>query len=392
MEQKPLKREQQEVLSLLKEIDKICRKNKIPYFLSPQLTLCGVTKQPFPQSPLCGVVLMKTEDMERFRLAAEDDCPDRRAVESMKNNKHFPGFYLRYVNKDTLCYCLDEGNNFLYPGIGIDIIPLRGKIPSRKKHIWNRVLEIGWQKSCYYYNEKPGAVTMLCKLPIKLMSLEGRGRLGRNLYKKFLKGQAAGNCEEYVVRMDRRNTFYYPAEIFKKTSVMELEGEKFLVPDGKIWYLQKTYGWNYEEIPAEDVKPDWSVLVSALVGYEDYMADVGSIKKLIRARRRLYLWDSIGRRRQRYYKWCWNYAKLCADHRELDKFYEGKVDYIKNLYKSGDLMRLEAIFRPYTRMMQRCLKEDEIYVSDEEVMKIYLDVLEKTGNLDLKKQIEKYWN
>lgn len=387
-----MKREQQEVLSLLKEIDNLCKKNKIPYYLSPQLTLCGVTGQPFPQSPLCGIVLMKTEDMERFRLAAEENCPDGRAVESMKNNKHFPGFYLRYVNKNTLCYRLDEGSNFLYPGIGIDIIPLRGKISSRKKHLWNRVLEVGWQKSCYYYSEKPGIVPMLCKVPVRLMSLGGRGRLGRSLYEKFLKGQAAGNCPEYVVRMDRINTFYYPAEIFKKTSVMELCGEKFLVPDGKIWYLQKTYGGNYEEAIAEEPKPDWAVMASAVVGYEEYMAENRSLKKLIKARRRQYLWDSIGRRRQRYYKWCWNYAKLCAAHRDTDKFYEEKKDYIINLYKSGDFMRLESIFRPYTKMMLRCLNENEVYASDDEVMEIYLDVLEKTGNSDLRKQIEKYWN
>lgn len=134
MEQKPLKREQQEVLSLLKEIDMICRKNKIPYYLSPQLTLCAVTGQPFPQNPLCGVVLMKTGDMERFRIAFEERSRDRRALESMKNNKRFPGFYLRYENMDTLCYRLDQGQNFKYPGIGVDILPLRGKIPSRKKH------------------------------------------------------------------------------------------------------------------------------------------------------------------------------------------------------------------------------------------------------------------
>ena len=43
-------------------------------------------------------------------------------------------------------------------------------------------------------------------------------------------------------------------------------------------------------------------------------------------------------------------------------------------------------------MNQRCLKEKEIYASDEEMMEIYLDVLEKTGNGELKRQIERYWS
>lgn len=387
-----MKKEQQEVLSLLKEIDTICRKNKISYFLSPQLTLCGVTGQPFPQNPLCGAVLMKTEDMERFRLAVEEACPDRRVLESMRNNKHFPGFYLRYVNQDTLCYRLDEGNNFRYPGIGIDIVPLRGKIKSRKKHLWIRALEVGWQKTCYYYSEKPGLREFLCIFPVRILSLGGKSRLGRKLYDRFVSLQPAAGSQEYVVRVDRKQTLYYPAEIFKKAVPMELCGERFLVPDGKIWYLQKTYGLNYEEVLAEEWKPDWTVMVSALIGYEEYFSETGSLKKLIRARRRQYLMDAVGRRRQRYYNWCWNYAKLCGAQRELDKFYEDKKDYIKNLYKNGDFMRLETVFRPYSRMMQRCLNEKEVYASDEEVMEIYLDVLEKTGNSDMKKQVEKYWN
>lgn len=387
-----MKREQQEVLSLLKEIDKICRKNKIPYYLSPQLTLCGVTGQPFPQDPLCGVVLMKTGDMERFRIAFEADPPKRRTLESMKNNKRFPGLYLRYENMDTLCFRLDEGRNFRYPGMGVDILPLRGKIASRKGHLWNRALEVGWQQSCYLYNNKPGLSGMLCKLPVRLLSLGGRARLGKRLYEKFLERQDTKGSDEYVLRLNRTETLYYPAEIFKKTAQLELEGSKFLVPDGKIWYLQKTYGSDYENVPAEEPKPDWTVMTSALVSYEDYFQETGSLKKIIKARRRQYLKDSIGRRRQRYYNWCWNYAKLCAGQRELDVYYEEKKDYIKNLYKNGDYVRLEAVFRPYTRMNQRCLKEKEIYASDEEMMEIYLDVLEKTGNGELKRQIERYWS
>ena len=88
-----MNKEQKEVLSLLTEIDKICRKHGITYFLSPQLTLCSVTGQPFPGNPNAGVVYMKIGDMEQFRLALEQEMPERRILESMNNNKRFPGLY-----------------------------------------------------------------------------------------------------------------------------------------------------------------------------------------------------------------------------------------------------------------------------------------------------------
>lgn len=386
-----MKREQQEVLSLLKEIDTICRKHQIEYYLSPQLTLCAVTGQPFPINPLAGVVVMKISEMERFRQVFDEEQPKRRALESMRNNPRFPGFYLRYENMDNLCYRLDQGRNFRCPGFGVDILPLRGAIPSRKKHLWNRALEVGWQHICDSYNNKPGLKNFICKIPVRFFSLGGRARLGRSLYGKFCKRQDIPNPEEFILRLDKDMAYYYPPEIFEKTCEIILEGEKFLAPGEKIWYLQKSYGANYEEELAEEYAPDPAVMTSTLVSYEEYFQETGSLDRLRKARRRQYLKDSVGRRRQRYYNWCWSYAKLCAAKRNLDKFYGEKKDYIKNLYKNSDYMRLETIFRPYSRVMQRCLKEKEIYVADEEILEIYLSVLEKTGNGELKEQVEKYW-
>ena len=93
-----MNKKQKVILSLLQEIDEICRRNKIEYYLSPRLTLCAVEGHPFPQNPMFGVVLMKTADMERFRLAVDEDPKEKRALESMKSHKWFSGFYLRYTN------------------------------------------------------------------------------------------------------------------------------------------------------------------------------------------------------------------------------------------------------------------------------------------------------
>ena len=83
-----MNKKQKVILSLLQEIDEICRRNKIEYYLSPRLTLCAVEGHPFPQNPMFGVVLMKTADMERFRLAVDEDPREKRALESMKSHKY----------------------------------------------------------------------------------------------------------------------------------------------------------------------------------------------------------------------------------------------------------------------------------------------------------------
>jgi len=125
-----LNKKQKVILSLLQEIDEICRQNEIEYFLSPRLTLCAVENQPFPQNPMFGVVLMKTADMERFRKAVEEDPRERRALESMKSHKWFSGFYLRYTNTDTLCLNMDNIRDYAFPGLGVSILPLRTPVAS----------------------------------------------------------------------------------------------------------------------------------------------------------------------------------------------------------------------------------------------------------------------
>ena len=129
-----MNKEQEAIFSLLKEIDKICSRNGIPYFLAPRLALHAIRGKNMPESPFAGGVLMKAADMERFRVAAQEEMPEKRAVESMYNNKRFSGFYFRYENTDTLCLRLNEGRNLQYPSLGVDIYPLRGKMKSRLGH------------------------------------------------------------------------------------------------------------------------------------------------------------------------------------------------------------------------------------------------------------------
>lgn len=64
-----MNKEQQVLLSLLEEVDRLCTKNKIEYYLAPRLAVHAVYGDEMPKSPLAGGILMKLSDMERFRLA-----------------------------------------------------------------------------------------------------------------------------------------------------------------------------------------------------------------------------------------------------------------------------------------------------------------------------------
>lgn len=381
-----MKKEQQVILSLLKEIDEICRKHKIDYYLSPRLTLCAVTGQAFPKNPLFGVVLMKVEDMERFRVAAEENPNTGRTLESMKNHKWFPGFYLRYANTDTLCINMDSGRDYAYPGLGINILPLRSKISSADSRRRNNLEENGWLQICDAFSGDKNFKTFMAKLAVRLRCIGGQARLGRKLYDDFCKRQQEADTEEYILKR-RKQVTNFPAEIFAKTKRIILEGESFQVPFDTDAYLRAGYGADYlkETEPAYVQTPQ--MIVSARVSCEQFRQESEGLDQLIKERIRNSRKLAKERKRKEYFNECWDYACLCGTKLNLGTTYKKKKEYIRNLYKNEDYLTLEKVFKPYAKMMQKCLLKDELFIGDEEIFDIYMDVLEKTGKAVQKNKI-----
>ena len=87
---------------------------------------------------------------------------------------------------------------------------------------------------------------------------------------------------------------------------------------------------------------------------------------------------------------CWNYAKLCGKKYTCARAYRKKLDYIRNLHKNQDYVQLEIVFGRYTDMMNKCLKYDEIFEADPELLDIYIQYLEKTGRVGFMEKVKKY--
>lgn len=374
-----MNKKQQVILSLLKEIDEICRKHQIEYFLSPRLTLCAVEGQPFPQNPLFGVVLMKVSEMERFRQAIENDPREKRALESMKNHKWFPGFYMRYENTDTVCINLDTARDYAYPGLGINIYPLRTKVTSKVKRRRNNLQELGWQELCNVYSRDKSAKAVLSKFLVRMgCCIGGQQMQAARMYDSFCKNQQDPNAQKYILKRKKQTTVY-PAEIFQETKEVTLEGETFLAPCDIEKYLTISYGADYKSVKESRYVVPTQMIVSARVSYTQFWKEAGDFEKYCRNRRKNVSRLMKSRRLKDYFNECWQYVEFCGRRMNLGVSYAKRKDYIKNLYKNEDYITLEKVFRPYFKMMQKSLEKGEVFAEDTEILDIYLDVLEKTG-------------
>lgn len=374
-----MNKKQKVILSLLKEIDEICRQNKIEYYLSPRLTLCAVEDKPFPKNPMFGVVLMKTADMERFRKAVDEDPREKRALESMKSHKWFSGFYLRYTNTDTLCLNLDNTRDYAFPGIGVSIFPLRTPVGrasanrslSRDENAWTELCHINYAERNFKSRVNRTIMRLQCMI-------NGRQRQAAHLYDRFVRAYQQPGADKYILKR-RKQTTVFPADIFANSKRVTLEGVELQIPEKAEEYLTISYGNNYKAVTDPKYVTPIALAVSARVSYTQFWKEAGDYERYCKERMRNSRKLARSRRHKEYFNECWDYVEFCGERMNLGVSYEKKKDYIKNLYKNEDYMTLEKVFRPYFKMMQKSLQKNELFAEDEEILDIYIDVLEKTG-------------
>lgn len=383
-----MNREQQKVLELLKEIDTICRKNKITYYLSPYLTLCAVTERPFPMNPASNDIYMKTGDMARFKNIFDEEPELRRALESMENNSRFPGFFLRYTDKDTLFYKLDEYGKYKHPGLGINILPLQCEYGPKGKYLWNRMREEGWKRIYGKKGKWRNRRELGCIWMVRVLSLCGRGWLAKSIFRDLLR-QPQDGAKTYVLRYFDQN-LYFPAHIFENPGEAMLGGESFMVPGNTDSYLTRAYGKNYRNKSMENYVPGSLVVCSTLIPCEEFLQQSKELKKFASVRKKREKRRQFGMNYREYLAQCWDYAKFCGEKYTCALAYRKKLSYIRNLFKNEDYVELEKAFARYTRMNDRCLKYEEAFETDPEVFDLYLKYLEKTGRISYMEKVKKY--
>ena len=380
-----MNQEQKVLHNLLRELDEVCRKNDIRYILSPRLAYNAVNGLGMPVNLMYGLILVPESEMERLRLVLENgNFPDR-AVESMVNSERFPGFYLRYVDRSTLCYRLSYGRNFRYPCLGINIYPLCGRRGFMPTRIRDRILERGWltmgdtYQAVYSWKDRvAGAMT-------RLLSIRGRGRLGKRIYYRLLENRrelpgSMLTCEAF----EKGQLISH--EMVSARAEAELEGAFFFIPRDFSAYMKAIY--DDREGRKEKVQPpSWSVITSAFVRGEDFLRQISDPASIVRRRRRVYLREEKIRRDREYLDECWEWMRFLEKGQNVLYRTSLQKRKIKNLWHDGDYRRLEQVYREYHELVKESLPRGVLLKPDPELYDIYIDLLRHTGSFGWLKKI-----
>ena len=119
-----LRRQQMVMLEMVKELDRICKKHEIPYFLYGGTLLGAIRHNGFiPWDDDLDVALLY-KDYKRLMKILPDELPEHIALQTNDTDKNY--FYIISKLRDKRSF-LDEGNYdrvFKERGIFIDIFPL----------------------------------------------------------------------------------------------------------------------------------------------------------------------------------------------------------------------------------------------------------------------------
>lgn len=129
-----LRKAQLRMLDILMEVDKICKKHNIPYWIDYGTLLGAVRHGGFiPWDDDLDVGMMK-EDYKRFLSIAPQELPNQYVVQNLSTEKYFPLAFSKIVDKNSKVYSNDYSHqNSKWTGIWVDIFPLiKGNVKFRK--------------------------------------------------------------------------------------------------------------------------------------------------------------------------------------------------------------------------------------------------------------------
>ena len=260
-----LRKLQLEQLEILKEVDRICRKNNIPYYITGGTMLGAIRHKGFiPWDDDIDVSMLR-EDYEKFCNVCKTDLDEEKFfLQTWDTDKHYPYQYGRVRKNDTLYIRPGHENSKHHNGINIDLFPV-DNVPDNE--ILCRVYKTGCELFRKMLYSPVGAIrstSLLEKTIYRCLSCFGKDKTKKffnnwiTFFSKFSSSRvdAVGfayrlsSADKKKLGKDNYYEMYHGMKREKITDLTEysFEGMKFYGIRDYDYYLRTLYG-DYMTLP-----------------------------------------------------------------------------------------------------------------------------------------------
>ena len=261
---------QQHLLQLLTEIDAICQKNDITYFLAGGTLLGAIRHQGFIPWDDDADIVMDEENWQKFRLACQTQLPVSRFLSSPEDDPTYPNVFPRYGEKDTACIHTNQILTNDPPGVIVDIFILDPFDGSRKdylRYVKNVMLYADCVNPYSLYGHRFPLGSNHYPLYRQMMNRFGRRPVLSHIEKK-LRSFGANNSSKTILRWSSM-PLVSPRDFYGKAMRVPFENTTLMIPEKSLSYLLWHYGADFMMIPPHNERESHNAAVNLSVSGDD---------------------------------------------------------------------------------------------------------------------------
>ena len=243
---------------ILKEVDRLCRKYKIKYYLSSGTLLGAVRHKGYiPWDDDMDIEMLR-DDYEKFKQIALKEMDKKYFWQDVYTDKHF-GYVFAKIKINGTKYIEEMAvKNKAHNGIYIDIFPIdrfSGNQFDFKKIVFLRMLLLIKNKYIIKADTLFKKIELIgLKLINPFVTRNLLIKIINTIIKKNKKGKYLTNYSTVFFNKNIRENEWY-----KNTVELEFEGSKFMGPSGYDEILTFLYG-NYMQLPPVEKRVTHSIV------------------------------------------------------------------------------------------------------------------------------------
>lgn len=378
---------QEKLFELLKEIDGVCQKNDLTYYLGNETALCALRWGHFAENCDEATVFMPEYDYNRFEEITSSD--QKYTVESIATNQDFPFTYLHYVDKKTTLVNLSMIGFQKHPGIAIKVMKLVFYSPHENNDDLNDKQALGaalneemFGSLVNYPNGYSG---------FRVNRLKNNKKLVKDIYMSAINGGGEDKTTVYL-QQHRKRPILFDAAVFEgPNNRIEFEGFEFPLPADYKRFISILYGRRWRTREIEFKPPNYNLFIDTNTPYESYfdilqgltgIADKYREKKIEKipiSKRRLEITGAIQNQTK--------FFDRTADKWSFINKYLPYKDYLMALYRDGDFFSLSLELSEYQVKAEKNARNKLPFAFDKDLFYVLCDIFNWQGLASVRRKM-----
>ena len=371
---------------LLKEINSICRKNGIKYFLGDDALRLSLRGKKLDNALKEVCIYMKKDDFDHFKSIVKRRRMPNRDFEDISYNARFPGLFSRYIATDTTFFNLSHSTAIKKPGYAINIYLLLD-YEKAKESRWMNWFSHSLRTEIT--NQYRGNISeKRYKRDVLRKKYMGERKLSELAVKELQSSVLKDVSRESYVKHLNGDVSVFSGGLFEETSDVRIGGVDFMTVKDIDSFMMSRYGTEIEESIRMSVeKVGYDIFANAVIPYSEFVDRVNrknllnsnfiDERKKYNARKELF--EEFNSKKLHN----WDLWRMGGARIKLWKYYMPYKERIIDLYNEEEYEVLRLVLLRYIKELLYFRKKEIGLCFDKELFDITIDVMRKSDNVDV---------